>query len=201
MPTITAVKWDDEGVESHEFPVITQGKLVNYHSSRESASALQASAPTRNIREQQGAPRMHGCAVAPDAGCSVMIRPPHLTVAPSPTMTTVKDLCADVSHGLFVRETPWVNTDQQLASGSLFYGRLMLEIEKGQFVRRIEGSGIQFGTAKFWKSLTMLGGARTMRTSDFEAFKGLPWRMLAQSATAPAGLFKDVDVISTKVNL
>jgi hypothetical protein len=98
---------------------------------------------------------------------------------------------------LLIRESPVFNTDQELSSGSLTHAGMMLEIVRGKIVRRIEHAGLQFDTRRFWKSLVALGGAGTVWHSGVHTHKGLPWIHSLQGATAPAGLFKDVDVIST----
>jgi len=90
----------------------------------------------------------------------------------------------------------YFSVDQQLTTGSLLWG-LMYEIRKGKLVHRVRDAGIQFGTRKFWKSLTVLGGANSVRSQHYDAYKGNPWRRLKETGTAPAGLFKDVDVIGT----
>jgi len=195
MPSVSAVKWDDEGVESHEFPVVTEGRLVDYCTSRQTAPSLHA------IYERNGVPmRSHACAVAPAAGDAVLVRVPHLTVAPATQSASIDDLCADVTRGLLVRWKYYFSIDQQFSSATLTSGivGVLLEIEKGKVVRRVEGNGLQFSTRRFWKSLTALGDSSTMGNGFSTADKGQPWQSITQSATAPAGFFKDVDVVVTR---
>lgn len=195
-PSYAAVKWDDDGTEAHEFPLVQSGRLVDYITSRSSAPALQ------RWYEQQGQPlRSHGCAVAGEAGHPVLVRSPHLTVAPAAQRATLEDLYRDIPRGLLIRYADNVATDQQLSSGSLTWAGAMFEIEKGKIVRRIDGNGIQFGTSTFWKSLMAVGDANTTGMGTFYLSKGQPWRYVIRTATAPAGFFKDVNVISTKVRL
>jgi predicted Zn-dependent protease len=94
-----------------------------------------------------------------------------------------------------------VASDQQLSTGFVHAAGVMLEIERGKIVRRVEGNGIQFSTARFWKSLVALGDTNTVRTSDFTLQKGQPWRGSLHSVAAPAGLVKDIDVIATQIQL
>jgi predicted Zn-dependent protease len=198
-PVLPAVKWDDEGVEPQPFPLITNGQLVDYHTSRQTAPAL------HTWYERQGMlVKSRGCAVARTAGDPVLVRAPHLAVMPGTTSANIDELCKDVSRGLLIREAHYVASDQQLSSGSIFVTGVMFEIANGKIVRRVEGNGIEFSTAKLWKSLAAIGDVSTMRDFGDNTWglpKGQPWRGAAQSATAPAGLFKDVNVVATKVRV
>jgi predicted Zn-dependent protease len=83
----------------------------------------------------------------------------------------------------------------------LTFGGVALEIERGKIVRRVVETGMRFNSRQFWKSLSALGDAGTTQSSSFQMPKGQPWRYLIQGATAPAGLFKDVNVFSTSVHI
>jgi hypothetical protein len=75
-------------------------------------------------------------------------------------------------------------------------------IEKGQMVGRLRGNALQFGTKSLWtKQLMALGDASTVQGNAFGTEKGVPAQTVKQSTQAPAGLFKDVDVISTEISL
>jgi TldD protein len=201
LPSIVAARWDDEGVETRAYPLITAGKLVDYHCSRQTIPTL------ASWYQRQGLPlRPQGCMVAPDASDPVLIRPGHLAIAPAvKSAATVEELCQEVGSGILVLGRNSITSDQQLGGGSLTMGRsatdgIMLEIVRGKPVRRLEDNGLQFSTSNLWKKqLITLGAERTLETSTFEIDKGMPWRPVRQSATAPAGVFKDVNVIATNI--
>jgi TldD protein len=196
VPSIAAVKWDDEGVEAHDFPLIQSGRLVDYCTSRQTAKALSA------WYAQRGVPvRSHGCAVVAGADTPVQVRAAHLSVAPSTTKASVDDLCRGIAHGVLVRQGRALATDHQFASGSFTKWAALLEIKNGKPVRRLYGNGLQFSTGAFWKGLTGVGDAGTVATSTFNLYKGEPWHAVTHSATAPAGLFKQVDVIATRIRI
>jgi len=194
MPDISAVKWDDEGVEPEEYRVIDAGTLVDYHTTRQTAAAL------RSVYERRGQPvKSHGCSVAREAEYVPQVRPPTLSVVPATHETSLDDLCRDIKRGLLVRYQGGVLTDQQLASGDMPFQSAVYQIEHGKVTRRIYGVGLQFQTSAFWKSLVALGGRDTLGYASFFAYKGQPWRTTSQNVRAPAGLFKDVNVISTRL--
>jgi TldD protein len=188
-PTFSAVKWDDEGVEPAAHQVIAEGRVVDYHSGRDSAPLL------RDWYQRQGrAIRSNGCAVAPSAGDPVLIRAPHLTMATG--SASLDDMIKGVTRGVLIRQVSHVSVAQQMGAGSIVFGAFF-EIERGQVVRRIAGAALQFNTKAIWKSLTAVGDPSTMRTSYVREFKGQPWVLTASGATAPAAVFKDVNVVTS----
>jgi TldD protein len=188
---LDALKWDDEGVETHPFPVITNGKIVGFHTSRTTAPAL------RQWYERRGHPvRSNGCAIAPRPWLPVLVRAPHLTMAPSANTASLDELVRSVPHGIMFQQMASVSTDPQCTSG-FADALLMLEIKRGQVVGRVRRTGIEFRTQHLWKNLQRVGDATTTRTSPFDMAKGQPWSNYDQSTTAPAVLFKDVNVVST----
>jgi TldD protein len=201
MPTLPAVKWDDEGVEAHSFQLLKDGHLVDYCSSRQTAALL------GDVYARRGMPvRSHGCAGAPNVENPILVRAPHLTVAAGTKSTTLNDLIKDMSHGLLVRDRGWMMTDQQLASGMITFAEwntdgLLLEVVRGRIVRRVNKNALQFNTKRLWKTLAALGDANTSQTSNFNLYKGQPWHSAPMSATAPAALFTEIDVISTSPDL
>jgi predicted Zn-dependent protease len=143
-----------------------------------------------------------GCAVAPDADDHVRVRVPHVAIAASDANVGLNDLCRGITKGLLVRNTRDVSVDSSLASGMMRYSGALLEIARGKIVGRIDGNGIQFNTNQFWRqSLNALGGASTTELVARQSIKGQPSTRAWASASAPAGLFKDVDVLSTRIRL
>jgi TldD protein len=200
LPSVTAVKWDDEGVEAFEYPLITAGQLNGFHASRQSVAAL---SEEDGLRKAQLRPQ--GCSVASDAGDVPLVRTPHLAVSSSATKASVEDLYKGMTRGILVLDGQGLTTDHQCANNFLnftYWEGVWLLIEKGQIVGRLRGNAMQFGTKSMWtKQLLALGDASTVQDNDFETYKGMPAKTAAQSTRAPAGLFKDVDVISTEISL
>jgi TldD protein len=190
VPDAAAVRWDDEGVVPDSFTLVKDGRLMDYQTSRQTASVL------KDWYHSQHAPvRSHGGAVASNADDPIMVRTSHVSVAPSARKTSLEDLCRDMRHGILVRQGNYCTTDQQLSSASMNFA-LMLEIERGKIVRRIKGAALQFSALSFWKALNAVGDASTLLKSEFSTYKGQPWKSASQSATAPAGFFKEINVIS-----
>jgi TldD protein len=192
-PVLCAVKWDDEGIESEAHQVIRDGRIVDYHTGRDSAPAL------ATWYQQQGRTvRSHGCATAPRADDPVLVRAPHLMVTPG--SASLDDMIKGVEHGILVRQAPSMSISQQMASGSMTWGSF-LAIRRGKIVNRISDAGIQFNSQALWKSLANVGDSNTVRTSYVLSSKGQPWSRGTSGATAPAGFFKEINVVSTARSL
>ena len=69
----------------------------------------------------------------------------------------------------------------------------------GKIVSRLYCIGLQFATPRFWKSLKTLGGAETVAPAAVSEFGEDRRTMTWQSAAAPAGLFREIDVINTRL--
>jgi len=198
LPTACAVQWDDEGVAPHEYPVITEGRLVDYHTTRATAPALASWYAT-----QRQPMRSHGCATVTEASRPVMLRAPHLRMAAGSSASSVETLYKDVKEGIFVTGAGKFESDQQFASGMIvaknagdLQNGALLKIERGKLVGRIVKNGLELFTKKLWKEQLMaLGDERTVQPRDIEISKGMPWRSAPHSVSAPAAFFKDVNVI------
>jgi TldD protein len=198
LPSITATKWDDDGVETKAFPLIRQGQLVGYCSSRQTAPVLRGSPGTRGSERSFS----NGCAVAGYADDPVLVRLPHVTIEPSSARTTLEDLCKGITRGILIRNARYVSVDPKCATGFLDYTGAMLEVERGKIVRRLAGNALQFSTPRFWQqSLKALGDVTTTAPVARAASKGQPESRAWSSARAPAAFFNDVDVINTRVRL
>jgi TldD protein len=198
VPAPSAVKWDDEGGEVHPYPLITGGRLVDYHTSRQHAMTL------RDWYAKQGQPvRSHGSTMVPDAEAPVMIRAPHLTITPSKTPASLETLCQGITRGLLVIDMQRFRTDQSLASlfcsiqRSSHTDRIILEIVRGKSVRRLRSNALDISAKRLWKEqLVAVGDGGTVQENSFEVYKGIPWYPSLQSTATPAVLFKDVNVIA-----
>jgi len=189
---IATVQWDDDGVAPVEHTVVRDGVLNDYHSSVETAPAL-----TDWYRRHKQTPRSNGCAVANDAGDIVMVRPPNLTVVPSQGHTPIETLYKDMRKGILVLTEIGVSSDQQLTSGGI-WGQ-PFEVQRGQLVRRLRRVQMQFNTTPLLKGLTAIGDATTVRPADVWTRKGMPWVDGRTSASAPAALFKEINVVTFPV--
>jgi TldD protein len=200
-PSIAAAQWDDEGTVTTPHVVIKDGVLVDYHTTGQTVGALE-----QWYASEKRPLQSNGCAVAPDAHQAVYARAPHLTMEPSRATQSLDDLCKSMSHGVLVRYKDAVQTDQQQATAT-WYGTwdpeyaqfvqgVMYEVARGKIVRRLLSNILQARTFPFFKGLTAVGDATTVHDQTVPVYKGMPWQKSIAGASAPAALFKEVDVLA-----
>jgi len=194
LPSITAVRWDDDGVATNPVPLIEQGRLRNYCASRDTVHALRAISPATEVP-------LSGTVFANDADHNPRIRPAHVVVTPTAETRSIGDLCHGVTHGLLIQNVSYLMVDPQLSSGFVNFEQgaaCALEISRGKIVRRLEGNGLQFATTRFWKNLLSVGDTSTVSPTAIQLYKGQPEAPAWQTASAPAGFFKEIDVVQTR---
>jgi TldD protein len=190
MPSVMAAQWDDEGVAPEPYTVIDKGRVVDYHTTRETAPLL------AEWYAKQGRPlRSHGGAVAPTPASLPMCSGGHMHVTAGSSGANVYDLAREIQHGFIIRGGNAI-TEPGLTLGTMRFADPVLEIQRGRPIARTNLL-LQFVTKAVLKDkLVALGGAETLRTDSGNSLKGSPWEEIPNQVTAPAALLKDVDVIS-----
>jgi len=189
MPEYSAVQWDDEGVAPSAYTLVERGRVVDYHTTRETAMSL---APWYQARGKSVA--SNGCAAAARGDRMPMAVAGTVTMAPNQGAASLDALMKDMKHGIYVYRAT-VDAEPALATGML-HGT-MLEVRDGAIVARLTGTGLLFRTKKLWKeSLRSVGDATTTQSASLDQYKGQPWQPLKQAVRAPAAFFADVDTVT-----
>jgi len=190
IPSSMAVQWDDEGIVPEPYTIIDHGRVVDYHTTRETAPLL------ADWYAKHGRPmRAHGGAVAAMVTNVPVGSAGHVHVAPATDALSVYDLARDLNHGFIVRGGhASANAGLDLATMN---DGFVLEIKRGQPVARSRLDMLQFATKPILKEkLVALGGSNSIRTAVLGTDKGVPWHRVPSQVSAPAALCKDVDVVS-----
>jgi len=183
---VGTVKWDDEGIAPDAFPLVKNGVLADFQTTRESARWLEAAYTKHGIPL-----RSHGCAAAPSAVFAQLQHTPNLTLAAGRDEKDFDSLVSGMVRGVAVKSAS-VDLDFQHSSG-LGTGRLY-EVKQGKRVARLAG-GFLFRATDLWKSLQALGGEGGLRRYGMSAMKGEPAQNYFHSVTAPAAMVKDLTII------
>jgi TldD protein len=152
---LATVKWDAEGVVPDDFPLVRDGMLVDYQTTREQAAWL---APWY---QKVGTPvKSHGCANAGDASVPMLQLAPNLALAPAATQRSYEDLVAGITTGIAL-EGCTATTDFQCRTGKIagISGGTIYQIRNGKRVAQLGNAGVLFETPGLWKNVTALGGA------------------------------------------
>ncbi len=184
---LATVKWDDEGVSPEEYPLIQDGVLVDYHTTRELAGTLSSWYATR------GRPvRSHGCAAAESAIQVTTLHPPNIEMLPGREALTFADLVAGLDRGLVVCAGR-VTVDRQQLNGEV-NGEMVYEVRNGKRTRFVHNAELLFRAPELWKSLQALGGPGTQRWTGATVSKGQPQQEWSFGVAAVPSRFPKVAV-------
>ena len=191
------VQWDDEGVAPDNFPLVKDGVLVDFQTTREQAAWL---APYYTRRQLPV--RSHGCAAAQDAHGVPLQMVPNLAMAPSASAVGLTDLVADVTDGILITNGR-AECDFQATTG-LLTGE-MRKITHGRLGAQLTEGAILFNTLDFWRHVTAVGGLGTQGVVGFSQYpfyvepsfyKGQPPQVVSHSAQAVAALIPNQPLIN-----
>lgn len=184
---VATVKWDDEGVEPDRFPLVQDGMLTDFQTTRESATWL------KDYYTKAGKPvRSHGCAAAPSAVDAPLQHNPNMTLAPGHEAKDFDAFVGGLPKGIAVKGAS-IDMDFQHSSG--FGLGSVYEIKNGKRVARIANAGFLFRSTDFWKSLEAMGAESTLRRYGVGARKGEPAQTCFHSVTAAPAVVKDLTII------
>jgi len=193
MPHYNAAQWDDEGVSPQTFPLIKNGAVVDYFTTRATAGAL---ASWYQKTGQSVVSRGSAMAIRPRTAPTG--RASELTIASGAPGMTMDSLVRHVKNGLLVRSMEYITTDPQL-NGGAFFPDMLFEIKNGVVTRRVLKAAVQFGTKHLWKNMTTVGDASTL-DHGFSSRYISPEVIATVSVRAPAAQFAQLDVIQRQVN-
>jgi TldD protein len=172
--------WDDEGVASGRFDLVTEGRFVGYQTSRETARLLgQAS---------NGSMRASGWSRLP------LIRMTNINLAPGPADLTLEDLIADTKRGLLMDiNKSWSIDDLRLNfSFGCEYAWL---IENGRRTTLVKNPVYVGITPQFWGSCDAVAGSGDWRVWGVpNCGKGQPMQIARVAHGCSAARFIGVTV-------
>ncbi len=184
---LATVGWDDEGVTADSWPIIQDGTLVDYQTTREQATL---------IAESTGITQSHGCSCGESWDVAQLQRMPNVSLLPGENDLVVDDLVAATDRGILITGRGSHNIDQQ-GSNFQFGGHLCYEVRGGRITRMLKNVAYQGNTLEFWNCLDMLGGARSYELcGTIGDAKGQPTQLNAASHGCPAARFHDFTVIN-----
>lgn len=185
---IATVKWDDESVTPETFQLVENGILVDYQTTREQAPWL-ASYYQRTNRPI----RSHGCAGAGSALDVTLQQPPNLQILPGPTERSFEELVAATEKGIAIVDIGGVSMDQQQLNGVAY--PILRKITKGKLGPFVVGGAIVFRAPELWKSLTAVGGPKSVQWFGASRQKGQPAQLTMHSVAGVPGKFTNVSIV------
>ena len=190
--SLSAIGWDDEGVQPEDFMIIKDGIFVDYQTTREQAMQLDWWYQSRNQPV-----RSHGCSYAQSWNDVQFQRMPNISLLPGKEDHSWEDLIAATDHGIAIVGDSSFSIDQQRYNAQ-FSGQLAYEIVGGKLGKLLKNVTYQFRTPEFWKSMDMIGGPRSYQLGGaFNDGKGQPEQSNAVSHGVVPSRFRQVNVINT----
>jgi TldD protein len=162
---LATVQWDDEGLVPATFPIVQQGVLVDFQTTREQAAWL---AP---YYEGTGRlVRSHACAAAEDGLSVTLQHMPNLALAPNQDAVDIATLIAEAKEGILIAGGA-VSVDFQARTG--FIQGDMYKIANGKIGPKVYGGEVMFNTMDFWKNVIALGGPSTAAVASTTQYASL----------------------------
>ncbi|MBX6333660.1 MAG: hypothetical protein IRY91_17575, partial [Gemmatimonadaceae bacterium] len=184
---VGTVKWDDEGVEPDAFPLVKDGVLTDFQTTRESAMWM------KDYYTKTGKPvRSHGCASAASAVDAPLQQTPNLTLAPGQEAHDFDALVRGLTKGIAIKGAT-IDIDFQHSSG-LGLGQAF-EIKNGKRVAQLTSAGFLFRATELWKGLLEIGGEASLRRYGVDTTKGEPPGHGYHSVTTAPAVVKELTLI------
>jgi TldD protein len=172
--------WDDEGVEAQALPIVREGVLAGFLSSRESAAEI-------------GLERSGGCARADGFARQPLVRMTNVNLEPGDA-GSLDDLIADTGEGLLIESNrSWSIDDRRLHFQ--FEGEAAWEIRGGERRRLLRNPSYSGVTPRFWGACDAICSAPHWGTTSLiDCGKGEPGQFVRVSHGSAPARFRDVDV-------
>ena len=186
--SLGAVGYDDEGVATKSWPLIQNGRLVDYQTIRDQAHIL-------------GKTESDGCSYADSWSTVQFQRMPNVSLRPGTTPMTAADMIANVENGIYILGRGSFSIDQQRYNAQ-FGGTLFFEIKDGQITQPLEDVAYQMRTPEFWNACSAICDESDYRLfGSFFDGKGQPSQVSAVSHGSPTTRFDGINVINTARSL
>ncbi len=172
--------WDDEGVAAKAVPIVREGILTGFLSSRETATEI-------------GLARSGGCMRADGFARQPIVRMTNVNLEPGGA-GSLEDLIADTEDGLLIDSNrSWSIDDRRLHFQ--FEGEAAWEIVGGERRRLLRNPSYAGTTPEFWRACDAVCSASEWRLmSLLDCGKGEPGQLMHVSHGVAPARFRDVEV-------
>jgi TldD protein len=181
---VGTVGWDDEGVPTKKWDLISGGILKNYEAIRDQVHVI-------------GQTESHGCCYADSWSDVQFQRMPNVSLQPGNAPLTPEQLVSNVEKGIFIVGDGSYSIDQQRYNFQ-FGGQLFYEIAQGKIVGMLKDVAYQSNTQEFWNACAAVCDRRDYRLGgSFFDGKGEPGQISAVSHGTATARFNGANVINT----
>src|SRR5215210_1348254 len=173
-------RWDDEGVEGQRLPIVRQGVLRGFLSSRETAAETEL-------------PRSGGCMRAEGFDRQPIVRMTNVNLEPG-AAGTLDELVAATEHGILIETNRSWSIDS-LRLQFQFEGEAAWEIAHGERTRLLRNPSYAGMTPSFWAGCDAVCSPSDWELVSFvDCGKGEPGQVMRVSHGLAPARFRDVEV-------
>lgn len=177
--------YDDEGVRTQRWDLVTKGRFVGWQTTRDQAAWI-------------GEKVSRGTSYAQDHRSLPFQRMPNVSLAPGAQPLDLDDLVAATDDGILVTGDGSWSIDHQRYNFQ-FGGQMFYEVKGGKIAGAVRDAAYQSNTLDFWRSCDLVGGAESfeLHGSLYDG-KGEPVQSNAVSHGCPPARFRGVNILRTR---
>ncbi|MEO3784342.1 TldD/PmbA family protein [Actinocorallia sp. B10E7] len=180
---LATIGFDDEGVRTQEWDIITGGLFTGYQTDR-------------RIAHLTGRDRSNGCAFADSPANTPIQRMANVSIKPAPGGPSTEELISRVEDGIYIVGDKSWSIDMQRYNFQ-FTGQRFFRIRNGRLAGQVRDVAYQATTTDFWNSLEAVGGPQTyVLGGAFNCGKGQPGQVAPVSHGCPSALFRGVNILN-----
>jgi TldD protein len=180
---LATIGYDDEGVQTQEWDIVSGGLFVGYQLDR-------------RIARLTGAERSNGCAFADSPSSMPLQRMANVSLRPAADGPSTEELIAGVDRGIYILGDKSWSIDMQRYNFQ-FTGQRFYRIESGRLAGQLRDVAYQATTTDFWNSMEAVGGPQTyILGGAFNCGKGQPGQVAPVSHGCPSALFRGVNILN-----
>ena len=184
-------RWDVEGVEPADYPLIRDGVVVDYFTTREFAPQLDW------WYRRNGMPvESRGTAGSQGSVLIQVVAPSIAIMDPGEEDVSVEEMIAETEDGIYIHRGGFASVDPPMLNMQFSAGGMAHEIRDGQLGEALNRPSFLASTPDFWRSMDMIGGAGTFDYNGGGTFKGDPPQQIGRTVGAPAARFREINVFT-----
>ena len=184
-------QWDVEGVAPADYPLIREGVLVDYFTTREFAPQLEW------WYRRNGMPvESRGTAGSQGSVLIQVVAPSIAIMDPGEEDVTVEEMIAETEDGIYIHRGGFASVDPPMLNMQFSAGGMAHEIRDGKLGDALNRPSFLSSTPDFWRSMDMIGGAGTFAYNGGGTLKGDPFQQIGRTVGAPAARFREINVFT-----
>jgi len=177
--------YDDDGVKTTEWPIIENGKFVNYQTTRDLAKFINNT-------------QSFGCSYADSWSSFPIQRMPNISLLPGREKKSLADLISETDDAILIIGDNSFSIDMQRYNFQ-FTGQEFWEIKNGKITGMLEDVAYQGNTVDFWNSLDALcDESEYYLGGSLFCGKGEPGQVSPVSHGCVPARFRQVNILNTK---